>query len=63
MKSLEIVILLTISLDLEIFMFKTNWPSIVMFDMLGFYILASGSIQGHYGPFVSRVMAFQFFFF
>ena len=29
-----------------------TFPSIVMFGMKGFYISASGAIQGHYGPLV-----------
>ena len=32
-------------------MFKTKWPSIVMF---GFYVLASGAIWDHHGPLVKK---------
>ena len=29
-----------------------QFPSIVMFDMKGFHVSASGAIQGHHGPLV-----------
>ena len=29
-----------------------QYPSIVMFGMRGFYVSASGAIQGHHGPLV-----------
>ena len=29
-----------------------QFPSIVMFDMKGFHLSASGAIQGHHGPLV-----------
>ena len=37
---------------LRVLCFKP-FPSIVMFGMKGFYISASGAIQGHHGPRVS----------
>ena len=37
-----------------------QFPSIVMFGMKGFYVSASGVIQGHYGPLVKNC---DFFFY
>ena len=35
-----------------------QFPSIVMFDMKGFQVSASGAIQGHHGPLVDRYELF-----
>ena len=37
--------------------FKINqFPSIVMFGMKGFYVSASGAMQGHHGPLVLNII-------
>ena len=48
------------------FFFKNSWlpilvhfPSIVMFGMKGFYVSASGAIQGHHGPLVQESNSFK----
>ena len=43
-------------------MFKTSWPSIVMFGMLEIYILARGAIQGHHGPLILTFFFLSFKF-
>ena len=36
--------------------FLNQFPSIIMFGMKGFYVSASGAIQGHHGPLVGRIL-------
>ena len=38
-----------------------QFPSIVMFGMKGFYVSASGVIQGHHCPLVSFVLGWGLF--
>ena len=38
-----------------------QFPSIVMFGMKGFYVSASGAIQGHHGPPVKESNSFKKF--
>ena len=36
-----------------------RFPSIVIFGMMGFYVSASGAIQGHHGPLVKESNSFK----